>query len=91
MKKTGDSRYIYQSELDKGGFQHDMPYRDSKRTVSDKVNCHKVFNLGKTLKRDGCERVLTSVLDKFFLIKYQKVLIKLVVVLLRIKLCQINN
>ena len=24
IKETGDSRYIYQNELDKAGFQHDM-------------------------------------------------------------------
>ena len=29
-KKTGDSRYIYQNELDKACFQHDMAYRDLK-------------------------------------------------------------
>ena len=28
FKETGDSRYIYQNELDKGCFQHDMAYRD---------------------------------------------------------------
>ena len=26
FKETGDSRYIYQSELDKACFQHDMSY-----------------------------------------------------------------
>ena len=28
FKETGDSQYIYQNELDKGCFQHDMAYRD---------------------------------------------------------------
>ena len=28
--KTGDSRYIYQNELDKACFQHDMAYGDFK-------------------------------------------------------------
>ena len=28
IKKTGDSRYIYQNELDKPCFQHDMAYAD---------------------------------------------------------------
>ena len=27
LKKTEDSRYIYQNELDKACFQHDMTYR----------------------------------------------------------------
>ena len=30
FKETGDSRYIYQNELDKACFQHDMSYRDFK-------------------------------------------------------------
>ena len=41
IKEVGDSRYIYQSELDQGCFQHDMAYGDSKgltrRTTSDKI------------------------------------------------------
>ena len=28
FKETGDSRYIYQNELDKACFQHDMTYGD---------------------------------------------------------------
>ena len=39
LKETGDSRYIYQNELDKTYFQHDMAYGDFKdltgRTGSD--------------------------------------------------------
>ena len=30
IKETGDSRYIYQNELDKVGFEHDMAYGDFK-------------------------------------------------------------
>ena len=41
FKETGDSRYIYQNELDKACFQHDMTYGDFKdlngRTAADKV------------------------------------------------------
>ena len=41
FKETGDSRYIYRSELDKVCFQHDMAYGDFKdlprRTFDDKV------------------------------------------------------
>ena len=40
FKETWDSRYIYQSELGKACFQHDIAYRDFKdltrRTASDK-------------------------------------------------------
>ena len=41
FKETRDSRYIYQNELDKVCFQHDMTYGDFKdlnsRTAADKV------------------------------------------------------
>ena len=30
FKETGDTIYIYKNELDKGCFQHDMAYGDSK-------------------------------------------------------------
>ena len=40
-KETEDSRYIYQSELDKVCFQHDMAYGDfndlNRRTYADNV------------------------------------------------------
>ena len=41
LKETGDSRYIYQNELDKACFQHVMADDDFKnlpqRTTSDKI------------------------------------------------------
>ena len=30
LKEAGDSKYIYQNELDKAGFQHDMELGDFK-------------------------------------------------------------
>ena len=49
FKETGDSRYIYQNELDKACFQHDMAYGDfkdlTKRTASDKILRDKAFNI----------------------------------------------
>ena len=40
FKETGDSQYIYENELDKTCFQHDMAHADfkdlTKRRVSDK-------------------------------------------------------
>ena len=30
LEETGDSRYIYQNELDKACFQHDMAYEHLK-------------------------------------------------------------
>ena len=48
FKETGDSRCIYQNELDKPCFQQDMVYGDFKdlprRTGSDKVFHDKEFN-----------------------------------------------
>ena len=41
VKETGDTSFIYKSELDKTCFQHDMAYGDFKelarRTASDKI------------------------------------------------------
>ena len=52
LEKTGDSRYIYQNELDKACFERDMAYGDfkvsTKRTVSDKTLGDKAFNVAKT-------------------------------------------
>ena len=52
LEKTGDSRDIYQNELDKACFQRDMAYGDfkdsTKRTVSDKILRDKSFNVAKT-------------------------------------------
>ena len=49
FKETGDSRYIYQNELDKACFQHEMTYGDFKdltrRTASDKILHDKAFNI----------------------------------------------
>ena len=51
FKQIKDSRYIYQKELGKACFQHDMAYGDSKdfpkRTSSDKISCNKAFNISK--------------------------------------------
>ena len=57
FKEVGDSRYIYQNELDKACFQHDMAYGDFKdltrRTASDKILHDKAFNIAKNPKYDG--------------------------------------
>ena len=42
FEEIGDSRYIYQNELDKDSFEHDMAYGDLKdltRTASDEILC----------------------------------------------------
>ena len=57
FKETGDSRYIYQNELDKTFFQHDTAYGDFKdlnrRTAPDKLLHDKAFNIDKIPKYDG--------------------------------------
>ena len=69
-KETGDSRYIYQNELDKACFQHDMAYGDFKdltrRTASDKMLGDRTFNIAKNLKYDEYQRGLASMVYKFF-------------------------
>ena len=68
IEKTGDSRYIYQNELDKAYFQHDMAYGDiiDRRTAADKVLRDKVFNTAKNLKHDEHQRWLASMVYKCF-------------------------
>ena len=60
FKETVDSRYIYQNELDKVCFKHDMVYeyfKDlSRRIASDKVLRNRAFNIAKNPKYDGYQR-----------------------------------
>ena len=60
FKETGDSRYIYQNDLDKACFQNDMAYGDFKdlptKTASDKMLCDKAFNIIKNPKYDEYQR-----------------------------------
>ena len=57
MKETGDSKYVYQNELDKACFQHDMAYGHFKdlprRTTAGKVLHDKAFNTAKNPKNIG--------------------------------------
>ena len=70
FKETGDSQYVYQNEPDYACFQHNISYGDfkglSKRTASDKVLRDKAFDIAKTPKHDGYQRVLASVLYRRF-------------------------
>ena len=62
IKETADSRYIYQNELDKACFQHDIAYGDFKRldrrSAADKVLYDKAFDIAKNPKYDGYQRGL---------------------------------
>ena len=82
-KHERDSRYIYQNELDKTHFEHDMDYLDFKdlpwRIASDKIFCDKALNIAKNLKHDRYQRVLSYQWFTNFLIRS-----------LQMKLCQTN-
>ena len=70
FKETEDSRYIYRNELDKACFQYDMAcgvFKDLARiTASDKVLRDKAFNIAKNPKYERYQRVLASMVYKFF-------------------------
>ena len=70
FKETGDSRYIYQNELERVCFRHDMVYGDFKdltrKTVSDKILRDKIFNIAKNPKFDGYQRGFASMVCKLF-------------------------
>ena len=71
IKETGDSRYIYQNELDKACFQHNKAYGDFKdlhrRTAADKVLRDKAFNIAKNPKYDDeYQRGLASMVYNLF-------------------------
>ena len=70
FKETGDTSYIYKSELDKAWFAHDAAYSDSKdlikRTVADKILKNKAFYIAKNPKYDGYQKELASMVYKFF-------------------------
>ena len=70
FKETGDTNYVYKSELDKACFVHDAAYSDSKnlteKTVADKMLKNKAFDIAKDPKYDGYQRELASMVYKFF-------------------------
>ena len=70
LKEKGDLQNIYQNQLDKACFQHDMAYEDSKdlfrRTASDKILCDKAFNIAKSRKYGGYQKGPASMVYKFF-------------------------
>ena len=66
----GDLKYIYQKELVKACFRHDMAYGDfkdlSRRTSTDKILRDKAFNIAKHPKYDGYQHELASMVYRFF-------------------------
>ena len=57
FKETGDSRYIYKTELDKACFQQDMAFKVFKSFFA--------FNIAKDPKYDGYQRGLASMVYNF--------------------------
>ena len=70
FKKTSDSRYVYQNELDKSRFRHNMAYGDFKdlnrRRTAGKVLRNKTVNIANYAKYDGYQRGLVLMVFKFF-------------------------
>ena len=68
--QTGNTDFIYKTELDKACFQHDMAYGKSKnlvkRTQSDKRLKDKAFKIESNPKYDDYQRRLASMVYKFF-------------------------
>ena len=68
--QTGKTNFIYENELDKACFQHDMAYGKSKdlrkRTQSDKVSKDKAFKIANNPNYDGYQRGLPSMVYTFF-------------------------
>ena len=91
FKEKGFSQYIYQNELDKVCFQHDVAYGDFKaftrRTASDKILRDKPFNIAKNPKYYRYQRGLASMVYKFLLL----VQINLLVVVLKMRIFQTKS
>ena len=87
FKETRNSGHIYQNELDKASFQHDMVSGDYKnltrKTASQKILCDTAFNNAKNPKYGEYKRGFTSIVYKFWKM--------VLVVLLKMEICQTKN
>ena len=70
FNEAGDSRYIYENQLDKACFQFDMAYGDFKdltrRTAFYKILGDTTFNIAKNPIYYGYQRGIVSMVYKFF-------------------------
>ena len=70
FRETGKLKHLYRNEIDKACFAHDAAYCDSKdlvkRTISDKILKDKAYEVARNGKYDGYQRVLASMVYKFF-------------------------
>ena len=87
FKEIGDSRYIYQNELDKACFQDEMAYGDfnklTRRTASDNILCDNAFNIVENAKYDGYQQGLA--------LMSTIVLIEMLAVILKMRICRNSN
>ena len=101
LKEKGDSRYIYQNEVNKACYQHDIAYGDfkdlSRSTIADKVLHDKAFYVAKIPNVMDINVDLLQWFINFLIKKLQVVLLKktiqneeLAEVLLETKLLQTN-
>ena len=67
---TGNTNYIYKTDLDKAYFQHDMAYGENKdltkRTQLEKVLRDKAFKIASNPKYDAYQCGLTSMVYEIF-------------------------
>ena len=81
FKETEDLRYIYQNELHKACFQHEMAdgnFKDlTRRIASDKILHDKTFNISKNSQYDGYQRGLASMVYNFLIKKLLVVVLKM--------------
>ena len=70
FKEAGYLKYIYQNELNKSCFQHDIAYVDFKDlprgTTSDKILCDQAFDIAKNPKYHEYEHGLAPLGFFFF-------------------------
>ena len=68
--QTGHTDFIYENELDKACFQHNMTHEKLKdlikRPQSNKVSKDKAFKIASDPKFDGYQRGLASMVYKFY-------------------------
>ena len=68
--RTGNTAFIYNNDLDKACFQHDIAYGKSKDlskgTQLDKVLRDKAFKITSDLKYDSYQRRLAPMISRFF-------------------------
>ena len=67
---------MYRNELEKVCFVHDAIYSDirelAKRDISDKILKDRACKVARNCKYDGYQRLLTSMVHKFFVQKKKK-------------------